>query len=378
MSRRPSRLVSVAATLALASVASLGAAGGSHAQAPSFDGITMIELKDAVGERAIGGSGDYILTFVSGVGTYAAVLDAPNGRGCVAWAREGSYTGSSITFGLAAEEYEADVPQPGFCLPFTLTFEDADTVRVSAENMVAEIGEPKSLVRYSRRRSIITQIPLRGLDWSLPGFTRLHVGDVRLGPIRTGGAVAYQVSDLHQSTSGIYKNVRASPGGKIGDETTVLGRAAGKEMTGWPWDVTYALWSGKYLSPQSTRSAFEAEIVAEYGQPGFVHDTSKIWYWLYDLDGRLLGRNDAARGNCLLTMDLWNRESLPSQNSDFGPWGCSVVMALTHGNADTVSSYRIELVSGYVKALNHFLTRIEELEQMRAKAELIESVEPQL
>lgn len=362
------------AIVVASAMAMLGLPGVGEVHAQSFDGITIIELEDPVGGRAIGGYGDYILTFVSGVGTYASVLSPPNGRSCIAWARKGSYTGRSISFGVAADEYEADVPQPGFCLPFTLTFEDTDTVRVSAENMVAEIGEPKFLVRYSRRRSVVTQIPLRGLDWGLPGFTRHHVGDVRLGPIQLGGPVAYQVGELHRSTGAIYKNVRASPGGKVGDETTVLGRAAGKEMTGWPWDVTYALWTGKYLTPPSTRSAFEAEIVEQYGQPGFIQDGSGRWYWLYDLDGKLLGETDGARGNCLLTMALWDRNSLPSQNADFGPWGCSVVMSLTHGNANTVSSYRIELVSGYVKALNHFLTRIEELEQMKAKAELIESV----
>ena len=46
--------------------------------------------------------GRYLVTFVSSLGSYAALVDQNRG-GCVAWMEPGSYTGGAATFGLAPE-----------------------------------------------------------------------------------------------------------------------------------------------------------------------------------------------------------------------------------------------------------------------------------
>lgn len=126
----------------------------------------------------------------------------------------------------------------------------------------------------------------------------------------------------------------------------------------------------------STASAFEEAVLARYGPPSLREGGQ--WFWFYDLDGRQLDKEGGAFGNCLLTMEFWRRESLPTSNVDLGPWGCALVMTLAHGTGGTVSSYRIELVSGYAKALNHFLTRVQELDDIKAHMNFIEGVEPEL
>ena len=75
---------------------------------------------------------------------------------------------------------------------------------------------------------------------------------------------------------------------------------------------------------------------------------------------------------------LGSFESAPEVQ--LGPWGCSLVMILSHNGGDNspVSSYRIEAVSGYAKGLNHFLTKLQEVEKIKAELQASQGYQPQL
>ncbi len=378
-----------------------------EADAQTFDGITIIELADEAGWEAITGynlrpkdrsrGSQSIVTFVSARGTYAAL-----GR-CVAWAAPGSYTGSSITFGIPADRYVIGVGIPQLCQPFTLRFEGPGVVRVEASNKFGGYGGPQAAdarpVRYSRRRSVVTQIPLVALNWGLAPFARHDIKGVRLGPVpalmEAGGIEAeIKIGKLRNTPGNPYKPFTARLG-KQPDSSlpvTVGGSIAVAEVTGWPWDVLYGAWYSEHLPQQSSRAAFEQAVIDRYGQPSLrmtQKSSKESLMWLYDLKGKQLGPDGAAAGNCLLTLDLWNSRSLAGNNTDFGPWGCALVMVVTHNSPRilmrddkvmdrSVNEYRIEAVSGYALALNHFLTRVEKMRQVQDKIGELQAHQPKL
>jgi hypothetical protein len=59
---------------------------------------------------------------------------------------------------------------------------------------------------------------------------------------------------------------------------------------------------------------------------------------------------------------------------DIGAWGCALILRLVDdGSRGMVGEYRIESVSGYAAALNHFLRRLDELRNMRDKIQSVQS-----
>lgn len=385
-----------------------------EADAQTFDGITIIELADKAGWEAItgynrsrGGIGDaqYLLTFVSARGTYATLTSFRGGSGCVAWAKPGSYTGSSVTFGIPADSYARE-DFHGLCQPFTLRFESPGEVRVEANNKVGGYSGPQSAdarpVRYSRRRSVVTQIPLVALDWGLAPFARHDIKGVRLGPVPAlmeAGSIAakMEISRLRNMPGNPYKQLTVRLGKQPGSSlsATVNGSIAVAEVTGWPWDVLYGAMYSERLPQQSSREEFEQAVIDRYGQPSLrftqKRRSKEILLWLYDLNGKQLGPDDAAPGNCLVTwnLKLWGTTGMAQNNRDIGPWGCALVMVLTHDGMKSlmsdgelmdrnVSEYRIEAISGYALALNHFLTRIESMRQIQEKIGTLQAYQPKL
>lgn len=381
MSRFESRVIQGLAGIGLLMLGGLAAIAPSQAVASGFDGITIIELNDPLAAKALGaiGSSAYLVTFVSGVGTYAAVMSQQK-RSCVAWQREGSYTGDSIAFGIAFDEAAPRRRSPRPCYPFELTLEEGGEVRLVAENYVPKSALPNAeapLVRYNRRRKVLMRVPLRAIDWSLPIFSRHRIREASLGPVLDDGPVDYLLSPLRTSSRGTHKIVSAQLGTRAGSGApeTLKGYAMAAEHTGWPWDAIYAMWFAAYLKPPSTIAAFDEAITQRYGAPTLV-DESRKWYWLYDLKGESIQVNTGQRAPCLATMDMWNGNSIGSQNSDIGPWPCQLVMTLKPGGARSISVYQIEVVNGYAMAINHFLARIAEIALFKERLREVQGAKP--
>jgi hypothetical protein len=368
------------------------------ALAARFDGVTIIEFADEAGWNAIRGrpamgpaqSGTYIVTFVSGMGSYAALLGGfGSGRLCVAWAVETSYTGQSITFGLPASVASMEAT-PEICQPFTLTYEDAETIRIDARNKFARSGGPLSeaadMVSYGGAHRIVARVPLVPLDWGQRIFDTHTIKGVRLGPLPaveaalSGQRVTISVSDMKRQMiyrKGFEAVVEDQSGAS--EQVRVGGYVAAKEVLGWPWDVVYGAWLQEGIA-ETTREAFEGAVSERYGTQSlrYLNDAGQFQLlWIYDLAGRQLTANsdepdptgrrflaDAATpDNCLAVgADQWlgKQGFADIVNRDIGPWGCPLIMTLTYdGRRGVVDSYRIEMVSGYALALNHFFTRLE-------------------
>lgn len=346
------------------------------ADAESFDGITIIDFADGAGQEAIA-SGNYIVTFVSALGSYGAIVSDRKGGhgGCQSLAVPGSYTGSSIAFGEAADERARKQRLKTFCPLFTLHFEDAATVRVKAGD------------NYSRRRRVIAHIPLHAIDFGSAHFMRHDLKGVRLGPVLnsmelnplTGGGSSDKYKGFHRTvgTRGKYPDA-------------VSGRAAAAEVTGWPWDVLFNARLTRHFEQASTFESVKKVVLKRYGKPSSWYEDSGYVFalWMYDLDGRRITLDEPASNGCRATAEFslkydsrkravefgWD----PSSN-DLGPWGCSLVMELRFRSSDGgVGGYSAMAQSGYVKAMNHFNQRIEEVLQMREKMREAEAFRPKL
>lgn len=382
------------ATRALISLAILVIAMA-EARSQTFDGITFIELGvnedlNAILGRA--GHAEYIVTFVSAQGTYAAV-GGRNGRSCVAWAQAGSYTGDSITFGLPQSKQSMKLVFPIICMPFTLRYEGPETVRVEAMNKFEPFGESAQIARYSRKRKVIARIPLIAFDWGLPVFSRYRIKGVKLGPLpaltaELGGNTDVKLSELGPTRFGKIKFFRVTmhnPSDRA-NPTTVGGRVVAAEVMGWPWDVLYMASYQERLPQRSFTEAFDRAVVERYGEPSLemprTQSSAEVYsFWFFDLDGRQIKLDGAAPGNCLAT---WDHRKVVRKRSgievdDMGLWGCALVMRLTHnGNHGSVSEYSVEVTSGYAMALNHFLGRLEEMRVKSQKIQEVHSSEPTL
>ncbi|WP_192355770.1 hypothetical protein [Mesorhizobium mediterraneum] len=352
-----------------------------------------------------------ILTFISAQGSYATLMGAMGGRLCVAWAIENSYTGSSVAFGLLPSIASTKTVTPKICQPFTLTFEDTETVRIEARNKFHEDEGPLSdaadIVSYSGSHKVVARVPLVSLDWGQAIFDTHKIKGVRLGPVPAvetalaGQPATITIGQLKRQLD-FKKNFEAALEAQPGESspTSVLGYVAGMEILGWPWDALYGAWLQERI-PETPTRAFEDAISERYGKESLRYSDGNLrtagrikFFWIYDLAGRQLTSNTdgpdltgrrffemaAKRDNCLAPgTTAWIDQGLVSLSEDVGPWGCSLIMTLAYNGRDgVVSEYRMETLSGYTLALNHFLTRLEELRETREKIESLESQKPKL
>lgn len=347
------------------------------AESQDFDGITIIEIADQDGPRLIAGTpgaaGPYIVTYVAQAGTYASLGDGRQ-RACVAWARDGSYSGSSITFGASPTEQTSRLITPHICRPFKLDMSTPGTVRVQVGNA------------YRQRHRVLARIPLVAMDWGRALYARYAVRGVRLGPLPAVQAAlpeeaVARLSPLERSYRGIRKpfSVSISPGDPQ-DSRTVTGLAAAAEVTGWPWDVLIAARSVRLLPQRSSVADLEAAFADRYGTASLSDaappTSHRLHYWLVDLSGRKLDGPVRGAGDCLATKPLWEREaSLVNLNGDIGPWNCALVLRLRdhRDSRGWVRKYELEAISGYAAGLNHFFRRLEEIGTAREKLEAVSS-----
>ncbi|WP_192355769.1 hypothetical protein [Mesorhizobium mediterraneum] len=368
------------------------------ATAPTFDGITIIELSDKTAGEPIRGSSvgtaSYIVTFVSADGSYAALGDG-HARLCVAWAQAANYSGNSITFGVPPSEQSQKAVHPSVCQPFTLSFSGPDRVRIEATGRYERTSGPLAPnakeIRYSGEHEVLARVPLAAFDWGMPVFSRHAIKGVPLGPIpalreRLGSNVKFNLSPLERLSSGTRKilTITMTPSDPV-SSTTVSGHVAAAEVLGWPWDVLHIASYHEYLTEQALTEAFEHAVRERYGRPSRVGSGRGAGtihlHWFFDLAGQQLQIDSAAPENCLNTREHWiNEVGFGSiHDRDIGPWGCALIMLLIHdGENGTLGEYSVQAASGYVMALNHFIQRLEEVRAMRQKIEEVKSYRPKL
>jgi len=326
-------------------------------RAQTFDGITIIDFPGAQGREAIA-DGDHIITFVSERGSYAAVATNFRGkrRGCIAAAVPGSYTGSSIKFGVEGDLGARRQGLSTLCPTFSLRFDGQNDVRVEAGP------------RYSREHRIVAHIPLRPIDFGAPHFMRHEVRGVRLGPVLNPDDLGPLPAKTY-ANSYAYKNFRHDVGVEAGKKRLVQGRAAPAEVTGWPWDVLYSANYYREYEQMNTIEGLRDAVIRQYGQPSSESTDRNYWVWLYDLDGNLV-QPGSESDSCAITADYWlkyvpggsvDHVNRNANMDDFGPWGCSLIMELNaRGGSGGVKQYSVYMMSGYAMAMNHFFQQIEE------------------
>ncbi|WP_192355768.1 hypothetical protein [Mesorhizobium mediterraneum] len=352
--------------------------GVGEANSQSFDGITIIEFSDDAGKQIIA-SGDHIITFVSARGSYAAVVGGKGSHGgCQSLAAPGSYTGASISFGIAAEPIVRKHRLQTYCPPFTIRLENPETVHITSP------GDPASGQKgYEVRQKIVAHIPLRAVDFESPPFSQHDVKGVRLGPVLNpdglGGLSAPGgSSDRHKYLT---RQVEGEKG-----RNNVQGQAAAAEVTGWPWDVLYFLQYIEGFKQTSTVDAFDSAVQERYGEPSSVYEQSGYRLWLYNLDGQKLALDAVDQDECRKTIEFWLQSDPLKRvhalgwefNSyDIGPWGCSLVMELNpNRGSGGVTGYSVRAASGYVMAINHFLQRVEETTELLGKVQALQGRKP--
>lgn len=361
--------------------------------ADGFKGITVIELADEQAAHVLKGhgrgGGSHIVTFVSDRGSYAALLGNHQTRECVAWAASGPKTNDSITFGLPPTEQSLKLIHPSICLPFTLSFAGPDRIRLVAENNFAEIGgalgNQAKRLRYDRAQRIIARIPLVSIDWKMAGFSRHTVNDVRVGPLPIKQTPELKLKTLNRSPVGTWKALVTVRDPHDSTKTNqAMGHVIKADGLGWPWDVLYSAETKKHPDKASLTEAFDQAVLERYGKPTTVitgrADYIKEFYWLFDLQGKQPG--SLGQDPCSATFEYWkHEESLASFEKDIGPWGCSLLMVVSHngnGVRPLVSVYSIQAVSGHVVALHHFKRRVDELDAVRKQIEKVQSFKPKL
>ena len=122
-----------------------------------------------------------------------------------------------------------------------------------------------------------------------------------------------------------------------------------------------------------------------YGPPSSERPGNLVW--LYDLAGNLVRLSDPMTNSCRATAEYWlahdgatiDHVNPNANSSDFGPWGCSLIMEMGSRPSDQgVGGFTLRLWSGYAIALNHFFQRLDEQKAVaRAQGEL-QRFEPRL
>lgn len=386
---RRGTLASVLITL-LALLASLPTCHAG-AQSSPFFGITIIELADeqvadALRGREVGGS-SHIVTFVSDQGSYAALLAHEQQRLCIAWAV--SRTDDSITFGLPPTKQSLGLVYPEVCMPFTLTFTGENRIRLVADNPYSKKGGPlvkqAQKVHYEGEHRVIAQIPLIDIDWEMPQFSRYAVNDIKVGPLRAG-----QYLDLNQKNptrpfAYTWQTLVTLQDPQDSSKThEAMGGIIANKVFGTPWDILYAVYTEKHPDKVFQTEVFDQAVLERYGAPTAaitgIPNYTKEFYWLFDLQGHQAALS--GQDSCSATFDFWKHEnSLAVFDKDIGPWGCSLVMIVSHngnGVRPRVSNYRSQAISGHMLAWQHFKKTVEEAETARHKIEEVKSFRPQL
>jgi hypothetical protein len=369
----------------------------STADAQTFDGITIIEVSDEVAEvirgQPAGVADPYLVTFVTGNGTYAALEDGEK-RACVAWAQDGSYSGGSIAFGLPPSEQSLKLVDPSVCQPFTLSFSGVDRVRVEATNKHGRSGplDPNAKeLRYSAKHPLVASVPLIAFDWGMPVFASHDIKGVPLGPLpvlmeRLGKTADLKLSPLENLSAGPRKVLSLTIyGADRTNATTIEGNVAAAEVLGWPWDVLHVASYRERLTTEATTGDFEQAAIERYGAPSRIETrgtgaATRRLQWFFDLQGQQLVMSSATPGNCLSTREHWiDHIDYRRFTRDIGPWGCSLILLLIDDGWDgSVKAYSIQAASGYAMALNHFMTRLEEVRAMRQEIEAVQAYKPKL
>jgi hypothetical protein len=356
-------------------------------KAAPLDGITIVRFSDdkfAGGFLSLIAADDpaamqkdtltgmiYLVTFVSSRGSYGAVVSDRPGYygGCTSLAIPGSYTGTTITFGMDASAVVRKQRLETYCPTFTLRLEDAATVRVTAGNQL------------SSQMNIVARIPLRAVDFESAHFVKHDLKGVRLGPVKNRG----ELNPLRAAGYGLrYKGFRRQVKASSGQANNILGHAAAAEMTGWPWDVLYYAQFTEKFPSYSTFAAFNDAVVEKYGEPSSRHGAYMLW--IYDLEGQKISLSQTPNA-CQSTLDLWVKydqlrrahgmDWRIDKGHDLSPWGCSLIMEI-NGNQQSggVSGYRVQALSGYAMALNYFSQQVEKTEELKKKIEALQSSKP--
>jgi hypothetical protein len=368
----------------------------SAAMAQNLDGITIVEVSDheANALRNIitgssSGSRSHIVTFVSARGSYAALGDGRS-RACVAWAEAGSYTGSSITFGLPPSEQGLKLVNPQICQPFTLSLTGSGRVRIEAANKHGRDGPLSPLARqisYSGEHDILARVPLIAFDWGMPLFSKYDIRGVSLGPLP---ALQGRLKDAKMELSAVQRSsgerkllrVITTDPSDPANPTEVGGLVASADMLEWPWDVLYSAGYRQYVQEPTLAKAFEQAVIERYGKPSRSGPGAqgRHLHWFFNLAGQQIPIGAAAPENCLSTREHWiNEVDLGSFDRDIGPWGCALIMLVSHnGGGGVVSLYDVHATSGYVTALKHFAMRLEEMANARNKIEEAQGFKPKL
>lgn len=355
------------------------AACAAPAHAETLDGITIVHLADDDAAHAIHGARTgndrYLVLYVSGRGSYAS-LGTHQKRHCLAWAKDGSYTGTAITFGVPATNASIEAGYPYVCQPFEVQMEGDGMVRLRAANPVGPggpLGADAQVVDYSRRHRVVARAPLIGIDWSQPMFRTYTLHDVPLGPwAAVTAALApgakMSLSPLEVTYAGARKKFVVDQTPKdIMNSRRVMGDVLAGERLQWPWDALYGARLVERFEQRSTIAAFDAAIQQRFGTPTLTEQPTgsarRDHYWLFDLQGRQISQEHVAADACLATKDLWDTQSRLSRiHEDVGPWNCGLVVRVRDEASvnGTVTGYELEVMNGYAAALNHFTWRVEE------------------
>jgi len=325
-------------------VAALLACGAVRGEADSWRGVTIVKLTDKSAADAVGAIFSsmfsdrlHLVVFMSDDGSYASIATPPNGgQHCIAWS-EDDPDQESVTFGVRPDRYNGR-PAPGWCHPFTLTFEDAGSVRMVADNTVAASANPHDA--RTRQKShdgvhpIVAHAALKDTDYSRPIFAANAVRGITAGPVpkaKTGGTNV-TIGPRRELSFAVHKmfSARLEPDHAGGRPLDLRGQIAAAEETGWGEDRLVSIGLVVRRADLPDYKAARDGLIDARGVPSIQFDGSSF-IWLYDSDGRLLQPEPASADDCRVNFDLWgwDRNVASSWESlaayDVGPWGCALV-----------------------------------------------------
>lgn len=344
-----------------------------EAEAAPLDGITIIAFDDPGAQRDIA-SGNHLVTYISAMGSFAAVVTDPVGQRsiCTSLAVPDSYTGTSIAFGMDADAAVRRQRNDVYCPSFTLLMDGENKVRVKTGD------------RLSTLMDIVIHIPFTAIDYNGDHFHRHNLKGVKLGPL-------LDQSDLNPNIAGEmfgprYRVFQHAFEQQDGKKNVVRGKAAISEVTGWPVDVLYVADFTETLPTPSPFEAFYGAVIEKYGEPSSRYKDTGYMLWFYDLAGQKIDLKTPMSNACRNTLvyrlttdphgQVYKLQRRSSEHLDF--WGCSLVMEL-NGNPSggAVSAYRVVAYSPYAMAIDHFHQKIAETEELKKKIDALLERKPQ-
>ena len=344
-----------------------------EAAAAPLDGITIIKYSNDPAARQTLAEGSHLILFVSARGSYAAVVAhrPAHYSGCTSLAVPGSYTGTSIAFGMDAPFSFRKQRLQTYCPPFTVSLEDENMVRVVAGDRVDSPME------------IVARIPFSGIDFSAPHFVRHNFKGVSLGPVTNSDDLSPLGARGYGTRSRQFQQIVGKQGNY---NLAVTGKAAAAEITGWPVDVLYSMQFSEQFPIESTFPAFYDSVLEKYGEPSSRYKETGYMFWFYDLAGQKIVPETPMSNACRSTLEfrmhydklhrMQKMANPGNQNLDF--WGCGLVMELLgNRSGGGVTGYTTRAFSGYVMAVNYFYQQIEETEELKKKIEALQERKPQ-